>query len=364
MKAAVMREPGKPLTIEDIDIAEPKAGEVKVRIAAAGICHTDITVFHGGLPVPLPIVLGHEGVGVVEKVGNNVNKIKPGDKVIINALVYCGECSFCAKGPLSTCTRNFPLMFGGAMRDGTTRLSKGKEVIHSFFCQSSFAEYSITHADFAIKVPDDLVIEKLVALCCGGATGIGAVLNKAMVYPGSQVAVLGCGGVGISSIMAARLSGALKIIAVDVNDEKLKYAESFGATHFVNAAEKNPVEAVRLISNGGVDFAIEAIGRGETIAQSLDMLKPGGKAVVIGAVPFGAKAPIDPQQLLSEKTITGSTIGTLKPQYDIPRYIELYQSGRLPVDRLIQAEFPLEKINDAIAAIEKGKFVKAIIKFA
>jgi S-(hydroxymethyl)glutathione dehydrogenase / alcohol dehydrogenase len=363
MKAAIMRTPGKPLTIEDIDIAEPGAGEVKVRVTATGICHTDITVFHGGLPVPLPIVLGHEGVGVVENVGNNVKTLKPGDKVLINALVYCGECSDCAKGPLSACPRNFSLMFGGAMRDGTTRLNKGKEVIHSFFCQSSFAEYCITHEDFAIKVPDSISVEKLVALCCGGATGIGAVFNKAKVYPGSTVAVLGCGGVGISGIMAARLSGALKIIAVDVKDEKLKFAESFGATHFVNASTKNPVEAVRSLSNGGVDFAIEAVGNGETIAQSLDMLKPGGKAVVIGAVPFGIKAPIDPIQLLAEKTIAGSTIGTLKPQSDIPRYIELFQSGHLPVDRLIQAEYPLEKINEAISAIEKGDSIKAIIKF-
>lgn len=362
MKAAVMREYGKPLTIEDIEIAKPQAGEVKVRISAVGLCHTDISVFHGGFPPPLPVVLGHEGVGVVEELGIGVTGLKQGDKVLLNSLVYCGECPNCAKGYYGACIKNGFFMFGGTMRDGTTRLKKGEEAIHSYFCQSSFAEYSITHQDFAIKVPQDLDINKLTAFCCGAATGIGAVLNRAKVWPAAEVAVLGCGVVGMGAIMAAKLSGASKIVAVDVLEYKLNLAKQFGATHSINASKDNVVDSVRLISDGGVDFAIEAIGKGETISQSLDALIPGGILVVVGAVPFGEKVSIDPVQLVGEKTIMGSIIGTLKPHYDIPRYIELYRAGQFPVDKLIQAEYPLDKINEAVTAAEKGEFLKAIIR--
>ena len=235
------------------------------------------------------------------------------------------------------------LMFGGTMRDNTTRLKKGNEVIHSYFCQSSFAEYSITHQDFVIKVPQGLDVTKLTALCCGAASGIGAVFNRAKVWP------------------AAKLSGATKIIAVDVLEHKLDLAKQFGATHTINASKDNVVDSVRDISDGGVDFAIEAIGKGETISQSLDALKPGGTSVVVGAVPFGEKASIDPVQLVGEKTLMGSIIGTLKPKYDIPKYIELYRTGQFPVDKLVQAEYPLDKINEAITAAQNGEFLKAII---
>jgi Zn-dependent alcohol dehydrogenase len=361
MKAAVMREYGKPLTIEDIEIAKPQAGEVKVQISAVGLCHTDISVFHGGFPPPLPVVLGHEGVGVVDEVGIGVTGLKQGDKVLSNALVYCGECPNCAKGYYGACIMNGFLMFGGTMRDNTTRLKKGNEVIHSYFCQSSFAEYSIMHQDFLIKVPQDLDVTKLTALCCGAASGIGAVFNRAKVWPAADVAVLGCGVVGMGAIMAAKLSGATKIIAVDVLENKLDLAKQFGATHTINGSKDNVVDSVRDISDGGVDFAIEAIGKGETISQSLDALKPGGTSVVVGAVPFGEKASIDPVQLVGEKTIMGSIIGTLKPKYDIPKYIELYRTGQFPVDKLVQAEYPLNKINEAITAAQNGEFLKAII---
>jgi Zn-dependent alcohol dehydrogenase len=362
MKAAVMREYGKPLTIEDIEMSGPQAGEVKVKISSVGLCHTDISAFHGGFPPPLPVVLGHEGAGVVEEVGIGVTGLKQGDKVLFNALVYCGECSNCAKGYYGACMMNGFLMFGGTMRDHTTRLKKGDETIHSYFCQSSFAEYSITHQDFLIKVPQDLDIDKLTPLCCGAATGIGAVFNRAKVWPAAEVAVLGCGVVGMGAIMAAKLSGAMKIIAIDLLEQKLNMAQEFGATHTVNGSKEDVVESVRALSDGGVDFAIEAIGKGETISQSLDALKPGGISVVVGAVPFGEKATIDPVQLVGEKAIMGSIIGTLKPHYDIPKYIELYRTGQLPIDKLIQAEYPLEKINEAIEAAQKGEFLKAIIK--
>jgi Zn-dependent alcohol dehydrogenase len=362
MKAAVVREPGKPMVIENIDIADPKAGEVKVKILASGLCHTDISAWHGYLPVPVPIVLGHEGVGIVEKAGDMVTSLKPGDKVLINALVYCGECPDCEKGPYGTCSKNFPLMFGGALKDGTTRLSKGGAAIHSFFCQSAFAEYCVTDQAFAVKLPDDVPAEKLVALCCGGATGIGAVLKKARVWPGAYVAVYGCGGVGISAIIAAKLSGAAKIIAIDILDNKLKLTGEFGATHTINSSKVDPVEAVREITGSGVDFSIEAIGRSDTVSQCVNMLKPGGTAVVVGAPGPGVAAAIEITGLLAEKTVTGSTIGSLKPQFDIPRLIELFKQGRLPVDRLVQAEYPLDKINEAFAAAEKSEFIKAIIK--
>jgi Zn-dependent alcohol dehydrogenase len=362
MKAAVMRTPGKPLSIEDIYIEDPRAGEIKVRIIASGLCHTDMSAWHGYLPVSTPVVLGHEGVGIVEKVGDYVASLKPGDQVLMNALVYCGECSDCERGPYGTCSRNFSLMFGGAHKDGTTRLSKDGSAINTFFCQSAFAEYCIISHKFAVKLPYDVAPEKLVALCCGGATGIGAVLNKAKVSPGSSVVVIGCGGVGISAIMAARLSGAAKIIAIDILDSKLELVREFGATHIINSLKNNSVEAVREITGGGADFSIEATGSSDTITQAVEMIRPGGTAVVVGVPPHGTTAPIEISHLLAEKTITGSTIGSLKPQFDIPRLVELYKAGQLPVDKLIQAEYPLEKINDAFADAEKGAFIKAIIK--
>ena len=362
MKAAVLREYGKPFTIEEIQIAKPKNDEVKVKIEAIGLCHTDIAVMHGGFPAPPPVVLGHEGVGVIEEVGEWVTDLKPGDKVVITALVFDGTCPACRSGLYGACVKNGYFMFGGTMRDDTTRLSKGNEVIHSFFCQSSFAEYAVTPRDFVVKVPDDIELEKVVALCCGGSTGIGAVMNKGKVWPGASVAVYGCGVVGMGAIMAAKISGASRIIAIDIMENKLKMAKEFGATDVINAKEVNPVDAVREITGGGTNFAIECIGRIDTISQSLDMTLAGGITVDVGVAPFGAKIPIDAVQLAGEKTLMGSIIGTIKPQIDIPRFIGFYKEGRLPIDKLTQAVFPLEKINDAIKAAEEGKFLKIVIK--
>jgi Zn-dependent alcohol dehydrogenase len=364
MKAAVLRAFNEPMKVEDIQVPDPQKDEVKVRITASGLCHTDISTFQGGLPAPLPVVLGHEGTGIVDSVGELVSDLKPGDKVLINALVYDGTCPNCLRGPLGSCVKNGYFMFGGNMRDDRTRLHKGKEVIHSYFCQSSFAEFALTHRDFVIKLPKDVDETRLAPLCCGGVSGIGAVINRAKVAPGSSVAVLGCGVVGIGAIMAAKVAGAAKIIAIDVLDAKLKLVARFGATDIVNSSKTNPVDAVREMTGGlGSDYAIEAIGKPETVSMALDMIDAGGTAVDVGVVPFGAKIPIDAIQLVGEKALMGSVIGTLKPQIDIPKYVALYKQGRLPVDKMVQAEYTLEQINQAIADIERGSsFIKAIIR--
>ena len=361
MKAAVMRIYSEPLTIEEIDIDGPKAGEIKVKLLATALCHTDASAWHCVVPVPVPIVLGHEGVGDVVEVGEQVTTVKPGDRVVLTACCYCGHCRACSRGLFSACARLMEVDFSGMMKDGTSRLRKGDETIFHFFCQSSFAEYAIAHEEFVVKVPKDVPLEVLAPLGCGASTGLGAAINKAKVELGDKVAVFGCGGVGLSAIMGAKVAGASMIFAVDILDYKLEAAKECGATHTINAAKENALERIQLTSEGGVDHSIDAVGTEDSLVTSLSVLVPGGSAVVVG---FAAPTvTIDCLTLFLERSIGGCILGSIKPHYDIPRFIQLYKDGRLPLDKLITATYSLDQINQAIADHEAGKFIKAIIKF-
>lgn len=364
-RAAIMYEANKPLKLEEVELDAPKDEEVLVKMVATGICHTDLHNITGVMPVPGPIVLGHEGAGIVEKVGSNVTEVKPGDKVVLAVTPSCGKCHACLTGKSYICERVLPTaMATGCMADGTKRLKRknGEELCH-FMCQSSFAEYAVVEEEVAVKVPDDTPLDIVCLLGCGGSTGIGGVVKKARVEPGSSVAVFGCGGVGLSAIMAARLAGALRIFAVDIADNKLEKAKELGATDLINSSKEDPVQKIRDTSGGGVDYSFEAVGNSQVIAQAFHSTCRAGTAVVLGMAPFGSTVTIDNYTLLEERVLTGCGAGHLYPRIDIPRYVNLFRAGKLPLDKLVSARYPFEQINTAIKDALDGKVMRAVIKF-
>lgn len=367
MKAAILEELNKPLKIEEVELDDPKDNEVLVKLVATSICHTDIHCIKGDLATPPPVVLGHEGAGIVEKVGNAVTTVQPGDKVILTVAPYCGKCPACMMGVPTSC-ENYPqtAMFMGSMPDGTKRMRrKNRQELSHFMSQSSFAEYAVVHESAAVKVRDDAPLDVVCLLGCGVSTGVGAVINKARVKAGSSVAVFGCGGVGLATIMAAKLVGARQIIAVDMLDKKLKFAKEFGATDFVDASKDDPVAKIAEICGGGVDYSFEAIGNPTAMTQAFHSVyaRPGGMAVVLGLAPIGATFSIEAWRFMREVVVTGCTVGSIRPQIDIPHYIDLFMAGKLPLDKLISARYPLTQINKAIKDTLEGRIMRGVITF-
>jgi S-(hydroxymethyl)glutathione dehydrogenase/alcohol dehydrogenase len=367
IKAAVLEELNKPLKIEQVELDDPRDREVLVKLVATSVCHTDIHCIKGDLATPPPVVLGHEGAGIVEKVGNAVTTVQPGDKVILTVAPYCGKCPACMMGVPTSC-ENYPqtAMLMGSMPDGTKRLKRknGEELSH-FMAQSSFAEYAVVDESATVKVREDAPLDVVCLLGCGASTGIGAVINKARVKAGSSVAVFGCGGVGLATIMTAKLVGARQIIAVDMLDKKLEFAEELGATDLVNASKDDPVAKIAELSAGGVDYAFEAIGNPAAMTQAFHSVyaRPGGMAIILGLAPIGASFPIEAWRFMREVTITGCTAGSMKPQIDIPHYVDLFMAGKLPLDRLISARYSLNQINKAIKDTIDGKIMRGVITF-
>jgi S-(hydroxymethyl)glutathione dehydrogenase/alcohol dehydrogenase len=367
MKAAVLEELNKPLKIEQVELDDPKDKEVLVKILATGVCHTDIHCMKGDLATPPPVVLGHEGAGIVERVGKDVTSVGPGDRVILTVAPYCGKCPACMMGVPTSC-ENYPqtAMLMGSMPDGTKRMRRnnGDELSH-FMAQSSFAEYSIVDESAAVKVREDAPLDVVCLLGCGISTGIGAVINKARVKAGSSVAVFGCGGVGLAVMMGAKLVGARQIIAVDMLDKKLEFAKELGATDLVNASKDDPVLKIAELAAGGVDYSFEAIGSTSVMTQAFHSVypRPGGMAVVLGLAPIGSTFSIEAWRFMREITITGCTAGSIRPQIDIPHYVDLFMSGKLPLDKLVSAHYPLSKINEAIEDTLKGKIMRGVITF-
>lgn len=361
IKAAVQRDFNLPWKIEELELDEPKEGEVLVKLVASAVCHTDLHLFKGDLPHPLPCVPGHEGAGIVEKIGPGVTSVKPGDHIVIWMCPYCGRCRACLNGKPYWCEQSAVLLLSGTMLDGTTRLrTKEGESIFHFFCDSSFAEYAVVLEKVAIKIRDDIPLEKACLFGCGASTGIGAVLNHAKVKPGESVAIFGCGGVGLSALMAANLSGAYPIIAVDVLDSKLEIAKELGATYTINAKREDPLHRI-LSLTGGVDYAFEAIGKVEVISILPDCIRSGGLGIVIGAAPYGSSISIDAGYFLFGKTLAGNLGGMTNPHIDIPKWLNLFMAGKLPIDKLITRTFSLDEINSALEALEKGKVLRSVI---
>ncbi|SDR30048.1 aryl-alcohol dehydrogenase [Paraburkholderia fungorum] len=363
--AAVARAKGEPFSIQQARIRGPKADEVLVRVVATGLCHTDLIVRDQYYPVPLPSVLGHEGAGIVEEVGPAVKDLKPGDHVV---LTYgaCGHCNACNGGHGAYCKQFFGLNFGGGDLEGRTAIEdeEGQPLHDHFFAQSSFGSFALARENNAIKVPHDAPLELLGPLGCGIQTGAGAVINSLKVRPGSSFASLGAGAVGLSAVMAARVAGATTIIAVDVVPSRLALAKELGATHTVNSREVDMIEAIRQITDGGVDFALESTGRAEVLSQGIDALGSLGAMGVVGAPPLGTKAEFDINSLLlGGRTIRGIVEGDSVPQVFIPQLVQLYQQGRFPFDRLVRF-YSIDQINEAADDSTSGVTLKPILRFA
>jgi aryl-alcohol dehydrogenase len=361
IKAAVVREAKGPFVIEEVEIEEPRANEVLVRIVSTGLCHTDLVARMGFLPMPIPAVLGHEGAGIVEKVGNQVTKVKPGDHVA-TSFTSCGVCRMCKSGKPAWCADFKKLNFGGRRADGSTTMKKdGKPVHGSFFGQSSFAAYALVSDRSVVKVPNDVPLEILSPLGCGIQTGAGAVMNTLKPSPGSAIAVFGIGSVGLSAIMAAVVCGCTKIIALDIVDERLKLAMEFGATHSINSGKLNAVEEIQKLTGGGIEYTLECTGNPKVLRQAVDCLMLGGTCGLIGVAPMGVEASLDMQTLLDARTVRGVIEGDCNPELFIPQLIDLYKQGRFPFDRLIKF-YSLEQINEAAEDSEKGKTLKPVLK--
>ncbi len=364
-KAAVLFEVGQRLDIREVDVQAPRAGEVLIRMAAGGVCHSDLHAMTGHLVVALPAILGHEGAGVVADVGPGVTSVKPGDHVIPLWRLSCGVCEYCSDGRPALCNAGMQVRMTGRLPDGTTRFSlDGKEIKH-FAGVSTFSEYSVVPEGAVLKIPPELPLDRAALLGCAVITGVGAVINCARVRPGSSVVVFGTGGVGLNAVQGARIAGAEKIVAVDLLDRKLEFAKKFGATHTVNAAQGEPVAQVRALTGGrGVDYAFEVIGLPKTIRQAYDCLAKRGMAVVVGVTPMTTEVAVPVMSLVfEERVLTGSIYGSSRPRIDIPKLIDLYRAGTLKLDELLTRTYPFKEINEAYAALERGEVARSVVTF-
>jgi NDMA-dependent alcohol dehydrogenase len=364
-RAAVLFEPKQKLSIEEVDVPNPRQGEVLVHMAVGGVCHSDLHVIKGDLAAPLPAVLGHEGSGVVAEVGLGVKDVQPGDHVVPLWRLSCGECEYCTRGRPALCAAGIEIRRTGSLPLGGTGFSlRGKE-IKRFGGVSTFSEYSVIPEKAVLKIPKGFPLDRAALLGCAVITGFGAVVNAAQVRPGSLVSVFGAGGVGLNVIQTAALAGAGMIIAVDLRENKLEFARQFGATHLVNASQGDAVEQVRAITGGrGVDYAFEVVGLPSTMRQAFDVLAKCGVAVVVGIGPTKADVSIPVIPLAWEdRVLMGTLYGSSRPRLDILKLIELYGAGKLKLDELLTRSYPIEQINEAYAALERGEVARSVVTF-
>ena len=359
MKAAVFREVNKPMDVEEIQISKPGPREVLVRTAAAGVCHSDLHFFNGTYPGALPVVLGHESAGVVEQVGSDVAYVKPGDHVITCLSVFCGVCEHCLTGHMSLCQEP-------ALRrkpEEEPRLMKAGSKLNQFANLGSFAENMLVHEHAVVKVSKDMPLDRAALIGCGVMTGVGAVFHTAKVAPGSTVAVIGCGGIGLSAVNGAAIAGAARVIAVDMQKSKLELARKFGATDVVNAKDTDPVAAVQELTGGGAHYTFEAIGLKKTAEQAFQMLRRGGAATIIGMIPPGQFVAVHGMEFLWEKKLQGSLMGSNRFRVDMPRLVDFYLQGRLHLDDMISRRIGLKDVNDAFKELERGELARSVIVF-
>ncbi len=370
IKAALLREVGlpapyaqsKPLAIAEVELAPPGHGEVLVKIKAAGLCHSDLSVINGDRPRPTPMVLGHEASGIVEAVGDGVNDLAPGDHVVLVFVPSCGGCVPCATGRPALCEPGAKANAAGTLLRGDRRLSISCEPVNHHIGVSAFAEYAVVSRESCVKVTASLPFEHSALFGCAVLTGVGAVVNTAKVSPGSSVAVVGLGGVGLCSILGAIAAGARQIIAVDLSDEKLAFARQLGATHTVNARAPTAVQEIKDISGGGVDFFFEMAGAVPALELAYAGTARGGTTVTAGLPHPNRKLSIPAVSLVAEeRTLKGSYIGTCVPKRDLPNFVALFQGGRLPVDRLLTSTGPLEEINAGFDALAEGRTIRHVV---
>jgi Zn-dependent alcohol dehydrogenase len=347
--------------MEDVDLAEPREGEVRVRIDAVGVCHSDYHYMNGDLSCPLPIVLGHEGAGRVVSVGPGVTRVAPGDAVVLMWRTRCGRCRYCSTGRPAMCQQGRAAIVSGGLLDGTSRLSLGGKEVKHFLGASCFAEECVVSEQSVVAIPPTVSAEVAAVAGCAVITGVGAVLNVVENAAGASMLIIGAGGVGLSAVMGARLVGADPIIVADISEAKLALAGELGATHTIDATQEDVVEATHRIA-GGVDWALEAIGLPETIEQAIDALRPAGTAVVMGLAKADARFTVRSNALVQgEKTIRGSLYGSANTPVDVPRILGLYQSGRLPLDKLLGRSYPLAAVNEAYDSLVAGAVGRSIL---
>ena len=359
MKAAVLHAANQPLTIEDVQIDKPGPREVLIRTAVAGLCHSDLHFIEGKYPWPVPAVLGHESAGVVEAVGSDVTYVKPGDHVITCLSVFCGHCEHCLTGHMSICQTPEVKQPPGQAE----RLHWKGQKLNQFLNLSSFAEQMLVHEHALVKVRPDMPLDLAALIGCGVITGYGAVVHTAKVSPGETVAVIGCGGIGLSAVNGAAIAGAGRIIAVDRDPVKLEMARAFGATDVVDASAGDAAAQVLELTSGGVHYAFECVGLKQTVEQAFGMLRPGGTATIIGMVPFGTKVELHGADFLRERRIQGSAMGSNRFRVDMPRLVDFYLQGKLHLDRMISGRLPLERINEGFEEMKKGGIARNVIVF-
>jgi len=358
MKAAVCRAFGAPLTIEDVAIAAPKTGEIRVDVKACAICHSDLTYIDGGWGGDLPAVFGHEAAGVVESVGDGVSDFKPGDRVVVTLIRSCGTCHCCAQGAQVACETSFPL-------DAQSPLSVGSETLKHGLRTGAFAQQALVHQSQVVKLDDDVGFDVGSLLACGVITGFGAVANTAAVPVGATAAVIGLGGVGMNCVQGAAVAGASTIIGLDIAADKMVLAKDFGATHAVDAMAADAAEQVKAATNGrGADYVFISVGLKKAIESAHAMLAPNGSMVVVGMPPTGVMTEFDPGDLASySQKILGSKMGSARIRVDIPYLMNLYRDGRLKLDELISGRYELNEINEAIAGVKRGDVMRNVVMF-
>jgi Zn-dependent alcohol dehydrogenase len=366
MKAAVLRSFGADLEIEDVAIADPKDREVLVRIMATGVCSSDLSTIRGKTGSELPLIPGHEAAGIVERVGPGVSRVKVGDRVVLSWAPNCGHCFYCNESHPTLCDTYGAAAGAGALWDLTKRLGPADQPIGHYSCVSSYAELAVVPENGCIIIPDDVPFAVAALVGCAVTTGFGAVVNDARIKAGQTVAVIGVGGVGVNAIQAAALAGAETIIAVDTNAAKAEVAASYGATHFVNAADADAVEQIRSLTRGrGVDATIECTGHPAAMGNAYAMTRPAGSVVIVGIAPVGANLAIPAIGFPgSKKRIVGSIYGGGVPEQDINAILALYRRGKLPLDRQIGKRIGLEQVNEALRWLETGVMARTIIEFA
>jgi S-(hydroxymethyl)glutathione dehydrogenase / alcohol dehydrogenase len=367
-RAAVMTGIDQPLEIrDDVEVEKPHAGEVKVRMGASGVCHSDLSMQNGTMMAATPIVLGHEGAGIVEEVGEGVTGLAPGDHVIISWVPQCGDCFFCNRDQGYLCENANAALATGGLLDGTTRMTSNGAPLFQMAASGTFSETTIIPAIGAVKIPNDIDMRVAALIGCGVLTGTGAAMNTAKIRKGDTVAVVGCGGVGLNVIQGARIAGAGEIIAVDMNETKLQMAKEFGATASVNAAQVDPVSKVmEMTGQRGADVAFEVIGLQQTIDQTITMTRRGGQAILVGVPKMDAMVTLPAffGVVLAEKTIKGCWYGSSNVQKDVPKLIELYKSGQLKLDELISRTIKLDEVNEAFDAMKTGEVARSVIQYS
>jgi len=372
IRAAVLEKMGvpppyattKPLTITTLDLAPPGPGEVLIKVVAAGLCHSDLSVINGDRPRPMPMALGHEAAGIVAELGEGVTDLQVGDHVVVVFVPSCGHCAPCAEGRPALCEPGAAANGAGTLLSGARRLSRGAEPLNHQLGCSVFADHATVSRHSLVKIDPSVPLHEAALFGCAVLTGVGAVVNTAKVQVGASCAVIGLGGVGLAALIGAVAAGARQIIAVDLADDKLEQARALGATHTVNAGQSDALEQIRALSSGGVEFAFEFAGSVRALELAYKITRRGGMTVTAGLPPAAALFPLPAVSLVAEeRTLKGSYIGTCVPSRDIPRYIELYKQGRLPVDKLLTGRLKLEDINHGFDLLHEGKAIRQVVEF-